>query len=149
MTRPVANLGEVIILARHNKSRAAWLRLRAACAGERVELLEVLPAAGPLPDCADLLGVGYASPRRALDAVLERLRSPRRDVIDRIELTDAAARGFDAFGEAHLRAALPPGSTPPVQAEPQADGTLLLYVEHDGVRLAGVRVPAGHWAWRT
>lgn len=73
MTRPTPAPGEVIILARHNKTRAAWLRLRGAGAG-MVELLEVLPHAGPPPDCADLIGVEFPSLRAARDAAVARMR---------------------------------------------------------------------------
>lgn len=70
MTRPPALPGELIILARHNKSRAAWLRLRR----DGLALLEVLPHDGPLPGCADLIGVEFPSLRAARDAAVARMR---------------------------------------------------------------------------
>lgn len=63
--------GELIILARHNKSCAARLRLRR----EGMVLLAVIPHAGPPPDCADLIGVEFPSLRAPRDAVVARMKS--------------------------------------------------------------------------
>lgn len=147
MTRPPALPGELIILARHNKSRAAWLRLRRS--GDQVRLLEVLPGDGPLPDCADLLGQ-YLDTDGARRAVLARLRSPRRDTLDRVLLTAEAVRAWEALAPSiaeHLaHAGVSPDQIPDEQAEQQPDGSLMIYVEAGGRRL-GMRVPAGHWRW--
>ena len=148
MTRPPALPAELIILARHNKSRAAWLRLRRS--GDQVRLLEVLPGDGPLPDCADLLGphLNQASARRA---VLSRLRSPRRDLLSRVLLSREAQRMWDAYAAnvaapALLAAGISPDQIPDELAEQQPDGSLMIYVEAAGRRL-GMGVPRGHWRW--
>lgn len=72
--RPATNPGEVTTLARHNKSRAAWLRLRR----EGMVLLAVIPHAGPPPDCADLIGVEFPSLRAPRDAVVARMKSTEK-----------------------------------------------------------------------
>lgn len=148
MTRPTAAPGEFVCIARHNKSRAAWLRLRRA--GELVELTAVLPEAGPLPDCSDLLGphMNQASARRA---VLSRLRSPRRDLLSRVLLSREAQQMWEAYAAgvaapALLKAGVSPDQIPDELAEQQPDGSLMIYVEAAGRRL-GMGVPRGHWRW--
>lgn len=148
MTRPSAKPGETIILARHTPSSSAWLRLRRL--GDQVQLLEVLPGDGPLPDCSDLLGphLNQASARRA---VLSRLRNPRRDLLSRVLLSQEAQRMWAAFAAnvaapALLAAGVSPDQMPDELAEQQPDGSLLIYVEAAGRRL-GMGVPRGHWRW--
>lgn len=148
MTRPVANPGEVVILARHNPSSSAWLRLRRL--GDQVSLLEVLPGDGPPPDCSDLLGphLNQASARRA---VLSRLRSPRRDLLSRVLLSREAQWMWESYSAhvaapALLAAGIGPDHIPDELAEQQPDGSLMIYVEVAGRRL-GMGVPRGHWRW--
>lgn len=148
MTRPTANPGDIILLARHTPSASAWLRLRSL--GDQVLLLEVLPGDGPLPDCSDLLGP-HLSQAAARRAVLSRLRSPRRDLLSRVLLSQEAQQMWEVYAAsvaapALLAAGISPDQIPDKLAEQQTDGSLMIYVEAAGRRL-GMGVPAGHWRW--
>lgn len=141
------------ILARHNAHRAAWLTLsdREDGLDGLFDLLAVEPASGQLPDCSDLIG-SYTSVAAARRAVLARLRSPRRDTLDRVLLSVEVVRAWEAHAAsiaAQLTAAgISPADIPDEQAEQQADGSLLIYVEVPGQPRIGMRVPAGAWRWR-
>lgn len=116
-----------------------------------VRLHAVLPHEGELPDCSDLAGSLHLDAAGVRRAVLARLRSPRRDTLDRVLLTPAAVRAWERHAKA-AAALLPPltpeqvAALPDEQAQAQEDGRLLVWVDtpHGPVSML---VEPGDWAW--
>ena len=117
----------------------------------RVVILDAVEAhEGPVPDCADLIGVPFPSHKYARRAIQSRMRSGARDTLDSVLLSVEAVRAWDHAavdaGAAMAADGIDPRKIPDEIAEQQPDGSLLIYVEVGGHR-AELLVPPHHWQW--
>ena len=137
----------LIVRLKRGHSVLATLRLT----DTRVVILDVVEAReGPCPDCSDLVGAPFPSPKYARRAILSRMRSEARDTLDNVLLSVEAVRAWDHAavdaGTAMAADGIDPRKIPDERAEQQPDGSLMIYVEVGGHR-AELVVPPGHWRW--
>lgn len=138
-----------IITVRLRRGRAARADIERTADG--VRLHAVLPHEGPLPECSDLAGSLHLDAAGVRRAILARLRTPRRDTLDRVLLTPDVVRAWEQHARAAM-AMMPPltpeqvAALPDEQAQAQPDGSLLICVDtpHGAVSM---RVEPGQWAW--
>lgn len=137
------------ITIRLRRGRAVQAQIERVEGG--VRLHAVLPHEGQLPDCSDLAGTLHLDAAGVRRSVLARLRSPRRDTLDRVLLTPAAVRAWERHAKAAV-AVLPPltpeqvAALPDEQAQEQADGCLLIWVDTPYAPVS-MLVKPGDWAW--
>lgn len=139
-----------IITIRLKHGRAVRASLHRSDTGD-VILDRVEAHEGPVPDCADLIGVPVPRVEQIRRAVLSRMRSPVRDTLDRVLLSVEAVHAWERVaadaGLAMSDAGIDASTIPDERAEQQPDGSLLIYVEAGGKRVE-MSVPPGHWRWR-
>ena len=136
----------LIVRLERGHSVLATLRLT----DTRVVILDVVEAReGPCPDCSDLVGAPFPSPKYARRAILSRMRSEARDTLDNVLLSVEAVRAWDHAavdaGTAMAADGIDPRKIPDEISE-NPDGSLLIYVEVGGHR-AELLVPPHHWLW--